>query len=327
MARRPPRSSRAGSCSRSAGGALRARADDRARRGGGLAALARGDDVRGARRADRRCRVAPDRDGGGRRRRARGAARPPARPGAVHAAGVVGAVAAAVSLSSLPVFWHGVVISALPATLARAVCALAIVGGAAAAALSFLPDFDEPVRVAEAAAAMSAFLAGDRAPRRAPSVHPWPIGPGPRYTPPARTAAVAAGKPVGVAALRARRHDLPGPPRAVRRPQGGRRPGGDRRRAVRAASTRSRTTDARRASSRSRRARACTLGDLFRIWGQPLGAHRLASFRSRAPVRAYVGGRLVRGPARRDPAHAARPDRARARRLRRPPFLLPLPRR
>ena len=30
-----------------------------------------------------------------------------------------------------------------------------------------------------------------------PSVHPWPIGPGPRYTPPARTAAVAAGKPVG----------------------------------------------------------------------------------------------------------------------------------
>ena len=64
----------------------------------------------------------------------------------VHAAGVVGAVAAAVSLSSLPVFWHGVVISALPAVAARAVCGLAIVCGAAAAALSFLPDFDEPVR-------------------------------------------------------------------------------------------------------------------------------------------------------------------------------------
>jgi hypothetical protein len=64
----------------------------------------------------------------------------------VHAAGVVGAVAAAVSLSSLPVFWHGVVISALPAVLARTVCGLAIVCGAAAAALSFLPDFDEPVR-------------------------------------------------------------------------------------------------------------------------------------------------------------------------------------
>ena len=34
----------------------------------------------------------------------------------VHAAGVVGGIAAAASLSSLPVFWHGVVISALPAT-------------------------------------------------------------------------------------------------------------------------------------------------------------------------------------------------------------------
>jgi hypothetical protein len=65
----------------------------------------------------------------------------------VHAAGVVGAVAAAVSLSSTPVFWHGVVISALPALLARVVCAVAIVAGAAAALLSFLPDFDEPVRV------------------------------------------------------------------------------------------------------------------------------------------------------------------------------------
>jgi hypothetical protein len=65
----------------------------------------------------------------------------------VHAAGVVGAVAAAVSLSSTPVFWHGVVISALPAVLARAVCAIAIVAGAAAALLSFLPDFDEPVSV------------------------------------------------------------------------------------------------------------------------------------------------------------------------------------
>jgi len=64
----------------------------------------------------------------------------------VHAAGVVGAVAAAVSLSSLPVFWHGVVISALSAGAARAVCAFAIAAGVAAALLSFLRDFDEPVR-------------------------------------------------------------------------------------------------------------------------------------------------------------------------------------
>jgi hypothetical protein len=64
----------------------------------------------------------------------------------IHAAGVVGAVAAAVSLSSLPVFWHGVVISALPATGARAASGLAIALGIAAAVLSFLPEFDEPVR-------------------------------------------------------------------------------------------------------------------------------------------------------------------------------------
>jgi len=65
----------------------------------------------------------------------------------IHAAGVVGAVAAAVSLSSLSVFWHGVVISLLPGTATRLLCVFAVAGGAAAAVLSFLPDFDEPVRV------------------------------------------------------------------------------------------------------------------------------------------------------------------------------------
>jgi hypothetical protein len=61
----------------------------------------------------------------------------------IHAAGVVGAIAAAVSISSLPVFWHGVVVSALPATGARLACALALVCGAAAAALSFVPQAGE----------------------------------------------------------------------------------------------------------------------------------------------------------------------------------------
>ena len=65
----------------------------------------------------------------------------------VHAAGVVGAIAAAVSISSTPVFWHGDVISALPPVGARAVCAFALVAGVAAACLSFLRDFDEPLRV------------------------------------------------------------------------------------------------------------------------------------------------------------------------------------
>jgi hypothetical protein len=41
-----------------------------------------------------------------------------------------------------------------------------------------------------------------------------------------------------------------------------------------------------------------TLGDLFRIWGQPLGPGRLASFRSTRPLLAFVGGRRWRG----DPA-------------------------
>ena len=64
----------------------------------------------------------------------------------VHAAGVVGAIAAAVSLSSTPVFWHGVVISVLPGVVTRALCGFALVAGVAAAVLSFLPDFDEPLR-------------------------------------------------------------------------------------------------------------------------------------------------------------------------------------
>lgn len=41
------------------------------------------------------------------------------------------------------------------------------------------------------------------------------------------------------------------------------------------------------------RGRALVLGDLFRIWGQPLSTTRLAGFRTTAarPVRAYVAGR------------------------------------
>ncbi len=59
-----------------------------------------------------------------------------------RAAGVAGAVAAAVTIASLPVFWHGVVISALPAAAVRIACGLAFVAGAAAASLSLLREFD-----------------------------------------------------------------------------------------------------------------------------------------------------------------------------------------
>jgi hypothetical protein len=62
------------------------------------------------------------------------------------AAGVIGALAAAAMLGSLPVFRHGVVISALPATVARLACAVALVGGVCAAAVSLAAE--QPRRLA-----------------------------------------------------------------------------------------------------------------------------------------------------------------------------------
>ena len=51
-------------------------------------------------------------------------------------AGLLGAVAAAVSLGSLHVFRHGVVVSALPATASRLLVEIALVAGASAALVS-----------------------------------------------------------------------------------------------------------------------------------------------------------------------------------------------
>lgn len=124
-----------------------------------------------------------------------------------------------------------------------------------------------------------------------PSVHPWPIGPGPRYHPPAaqldgrpvsglRCGAVAATFPVHVEVFVNRRvvvvpagiGNAPGCtyPLRTRWPIG--------------------VVDVARGMR-------LTVGDLFRIWRQPLTRHRLASFRSSSPVRAYVGGRRARGDA------------------------------
>ena len=64
------------------------------------------------------------------------------RSGRVIAAGALGLLALAVGLTKVPVFLHGVVLSALPATPARAVVALAIWIGAAATALGIVL-FDE----------------------------------------------------------------------------------------------------------------------------------------------------------------------------------------
>ena len=41
--------------------------------------------------------------------------------------------------------------------------------------------------------------------------------------------------------------------------------------------------------------RGHTLGDVFRVWARTLGSHRLLSFNSGSPVRAYVNGRHVPG--------------------------------
>jgi hypothetical protein len=51
------------------------------------------------------------------------------------------------------------------------------------------------------------------------------------------------------------------------------------------------------------RGRPLRLGDVFAVWGQPLGPTRLASFTTsaRRPVRAYIGGRRWRGALREIP--------------------------
>ena len=46
---------------------------------------------------------------------------------------------------------------------------------------------------------------------------------------------------------------------------------------------------------RYRPGRGLVLADLFAVWGQPLGRHRVCGFRAAAAVRVYVGGRRVTG--------------------------------
>jgi hypothetical protein len=126
-----------------------------------------------------------------------------------------------------------------------------------------------------------------------PSVHPWPIGSGPRYLPPALTAAVVAGKPVG--GLRCgpggsafRLHlELFANRKVIVVPAGIGVSGG--------CMYPVRTTSPGGVFEVARGAEL-HVADLFRIWGQPLASRRLASFSSSRPVRAYVGGRLVSGP-------------------------------
>jgi len=137
-----------------------------------------------------------------------------------------------------------------------------------------------------------------------PSVRPWPVGPGVRYRPVATTAAVAAGNPV--AGLRCASSGTAFPlhvelfanRRVIVVPAGiGVADPATRQGAVVVAhgctypvSTRT-PTGVVEVTSGAR----LTLAALFRVWGQTLGTHRLASFVSREPVRAYVDGHRVRG--------------------------------
>ncbi len=126
-----------------------------------------------------------------------------------------------------------------------------------------------------------------------PSVHPWPIGAGPRFVPPARTADVAAGKPVGglrcgPATSAFRIHlEVFANRKVVVVPAGI----GVSGRCVYPV----RSTSPGGVLEIARGARL-HVADIFRIWGQPLTLRGLASFSSSRPVRAYVGGRLVQGP-------------------------------
>ena len=225
----------------------------------------------------------------------------------VHAAGVVGAIAAAVSISSLPVFWHGVVVSALPAPGARLACALALVCGVAAAALSFLP---EPERVRREAAVILLAAAARRSAATRRSCRSR-SGRG-RAT--ARPRSSRDGRPVGTltcgpAGKTFRVHlELFAQRKVVVVPPG---IGVARSGCVYPARTLAPTGIVEVEPGAKLR-----LGDLFRIWGRRLGPRALLSFRSGSPVRAYVAGKRFAGRRGRRAAHAGRADRGRDRRLR-----------
>jgi hypothetical protein len=135
-----------------------------------------------------------------------------------------------------------------------------------------------------------------------PSVHPWPIGKGPGFRLPAAPAAVLEGRPVGrlqcerggrrfgahIELFVGRRVLIVPAGIGVARPWSEHlarlTPGG--------CSYAARTVEPTgvvevRAGTRQ------TLGDVFALWGQPLGPRRLAGFRG--PVLSFVDGRRRRG--------------------------------
>jgi hypothetical protein len=130
-----------------------------------------------------------------------------------------------------------------------------------------------------------------------PWVFPWPVGPAPHYTPPARTAAVHAGAPVG----------------ALRCGAGGEtfrvhlEVFVDRKVVIVPAGIGVSDTGCRYPVSTDgpdgivRVAPGLRLGDVFSVWGLQLEPNRIGWFSSKTPLRAYVGGKLVHGPVRQIP--------------------------
>jgi hypothetical protein len=154
-----------------------------------------------------------------------------------------------------------------------------------------------------AVVALLAVLLG--APPLPPSVHPWPIGTGPGFRLPAAPAAVLAGKPVGPfrctrGGTRFGAHlELFVHRRVLIVPAGigVARPWREHlaRRTPLGCTYAARTLEPTGVVE-VRRGTHLRLGDLFRLWGQPLGPRRIAGFRG--TVLAFVDGKRRRG----DPA-------------------------
>ncbi|HEY4347286.1 MAG TPA: hypothetical protein VGM80_06820 [Gaiellaceae bacterium] len=137
-----------------------------------------------------------------------------------------------------------------------------------------------------------------------PSVKPWPIGPGPRYTPPPAPASILAGNAAGGLLCRPdgpsfRVHvELFAGRRVVVVPAGIGVAGPVRRNGaevVPGGCVYPVRTFAPGGVVEVDRGRSLTLADLFRVWGQKLGPRRLASFATTGTVRVYVDGRRVGG--------------------------------
>ena len=229
----------------------------------------------------------------------------------VHAAGSSAGSPPPRRIGSLPVFWHGVVISALPATPARLVCGLALAGGVGRGRAQLPSGLrrrprggcagDRADRSARARAATRRSSRGRSAPARPTGRRPGAASQTARV--PRRPATFAVHLELFANA------------------QGRDRPGRNRRRRC-SYPVRTRTpTGIVEVAGGKRR----DLGDLFRVWGQPLGAHRLPRSAPHRLGRAYVNGRAVAGPVSAIPLTQDAADRARDRRLRPAAPLVPLP--